>query len=56
MAVVKHVYDHGLPVTQAALILEMQEWFLANSAHGSAPDESTIRQRVKMIWRAVKAA
>lgn len=56
VAVVKRVYDHGLPVTQAALIGEMQEWFLANSAHGSAPDESTIRQRVKMIWRAVKAA
>ena len=56
VAVVKRVYDHGLPVTQAALIGEMQEWFLANSAHGSAPDESTIRQRVKMIWRAVNAA
>ena len=56
VAVVKRVYDHGLPITQTALIVEMQEWFIANSEHGSAPDESTIRQRVKIIWRAVKAA
>ena len=51
VAVVKRVHDHGLPITQAALIVEMQEWFIANSQHGSAPDESTIRQRVKVVWR-----
>ena len=43
------------PATQTALIVEMQEWFIANSLHGSAPDESTIRQRIKVIWRALKA-
>ena len=56
VAVVKRVHDHGLPITQTALIVEMQEWFIANSEHGAAPDESTIRQRVRIIWRAVKAA
>ena len=56
IAVMKRIHDHGLPATQTALIVEMQEWFIANSLHGSAPDESTIRQRIKVIWHALKAA
>jgi len=52
----KRIYDRGLPATQTALIIEMQEWFIANSTHGSAPDESTIRQRIKVIWHTLKAA
>jgi hypothetical protein len=56
IAVMKRIHNHGLPATQTALIVEMQEWFIANSTHGSAPDESTIRQRIKVIWRALKAA
>ena len=56
VAVMKRVHDRGLPATQTALIVEMQEWFIANSANGSAPDESTIRLRIKVIWRALNAA
>ena len=56
IAVMKRIHNHGLPATQTALIVEMQEWFIANSTHGSAPDESTIRQRIKVIWQALKAA
>lgn len=56
IALMKRIHDQGLPATQSALIVEMQEWFIANSAHGSAPDESTIRQRIKAIWHALKAA
>ena len=56
IAVMKRIHNHGLPATQTALIVEMQEWFIANSTHGSAPDESTIRQRIKVIWHALKAA
>ena len=56
IALMKRIHDHGLPATQVALIVEMQEWFIANSVHGSAPDESTIRQRIKVIWHALKAA
>ena len=56
IALMKRIHDHGLPATQVALIVEMQEWFIANSVHGSAPDESTIRQRIKVIWYALKAA
>ena len=56
IAVMKRIHNHGLPATQTALIVEMQEWFIANSTRGSAPDESTIRQRIKVIWHALKAA
>ena len=56
IALMKRIHDHGLPGTQVALIVEMQEWFIANSVHGSAPDESTIRQRIKVIWYTLKAA
>lgn len=56
IAVMKRIHNHGLPATQTALIVEMQEWFIANSTHGSAPDKSTIRQRIKVIWHALKAA
>ena len=56
VAVMKRIHDRGLPATQTALIVEMQEWFIANSANGSAPDESTIRLRIKVIWRALTAA
>ena len=55
VAVMKRFHNHGIPATQTALIVEMQEWFIANSLHGSAPDESTIRQRIKVIWRAMKS-
>ena len=55
IAVMKRIHNHGLPTTQTALIVEMQEWFIANSANGSAPDESTIRLRIKVIWRAMTA-
>lgn len=51
VALMKRIHDLGFPGTQTALIVEMQEWFIANSQHGSAPDESTIRQRVKVVWR-----
>ena len=56
IAVMKRIHNHGLPATQTALIVEMQEWFIANSAQGTAPDKSTIRQRIKVIWHALKAA
>ena len=56
IALMKRILDRGLPATQMALIVEMQEWFIANSTHGSAPDESTIRQRIKVIWHTLKAA
>jgi len=39
-----------------ALIVEMQNWFIAKSAHGATLDESTIRQRITVVWYTLKAA
>jgi len=51
MALFKRIYTGGFPAQQRDLVLEMQEWFIANSADGEAPDESTIRRRIKAIWQ-----
>jgi hypothetical protein len=56
VAVFKRLYTHGFPTKQRELVLEMQEWFIANSANGEAPDESTIRRRIQAIWHELKAA
>ena len=51
MALFKRIYTGGFPAQQRDLVFEMQEWFIANSADGEAPDESTIRRRIKAIWQ-----
>ena len=51
MALFKRIYTGGFPLQQRDLVVEMQEWFIANSADGEAPDESTIRRRIKAIWQ-----
>ncbi len=56
IALMKRIHEQWLPTTLSALIVEMQEWFIANSQHGSAPDESTIRQRIKVVWRELNAS
>ena len=47
----KRINDEGLPVSQAALVGEVQEWFIRNSKSGKVPEDSTIRKRIVMIWR-----
>jgi hypothetical protein len=47
----KRVYTGGFPLQQRDLVAEMQDWFIANSADGEAPDESTIRRRIRAIWQ-----
>jgi hypothetical protein len=56
VAVFKRLYTHGFPTKQRELVLEMQEWFIANSQTGEAPDESTIRRRIQAIWHELKTA
>jgi hypothetical protein len=51
LALFKRVYTEGFPAQQKDLIDEMQLWFIANSADGEAPDESTIRRRIRAIWQ-----
>jgi hypothetical protein len=43
-------------VRQRDLVIEMQEWFIANSAEGEAPDESTIRRRIQSVWKELNPA
>ena len=51
IAVLKRIYSGGFPARQRDLVVEMQEWFVANSAEGDAPDESTIRRRIQAVWK-----
>ena len=53
-ALFKRIFQRGFPLQQRELVLEMQEWFIANSVDGEAPDESTIRRRIKAICQELK--
>lgn len=53
-ALMVRVHDRGLPATQAELVAEAQDWFIAQSATGEAPDERTIRRRLTPVWRALR--
>lgn len=53
IALMKRVHINGFPARQKDLIVEMQEWFIANSPVGEAPDESTIRRRIQTVWQAL---
>ncbi len=56
IALFKRVYVGGFPLQQMELVSEMQEWFIADSADDEAPDESTIRRRIKAIWQELNPA
>ena len=47
----KRINDYGIPESQAALVGEVQDWFVRNSRSGKVPEDSTIRKRILMIWR-----
>lgn len=54
IALIKRIFDHGLPGTQSDLIAEMQEWFADRSDGEKMPDSRSIRRRVTPIWRALR--
>jgi hypothetical protein len=56
VAMMKRINDQGLPATQAEWVGEVQEWFIANSESGDAPDERTIRRRITPVWRALRGS
>lgn len=56
VAVMKRIYEHGLPDTQAEFVGEFQEWFARRDPNGEAPDERTVRRRLNPIWRALREA
>lgn len=52
--ITRRIFEEGLPVSQAAYVRELQDWFLMQSEDGNCPDESSIRRRVKPILAALK--
>lgn len=50
----KRINDDGLPESQAALVAELQNWFIRNAKSGKIPDDSTIRKRIIIIWRILR--
>ncbi len=50
----KRINDKGLPESQAALVGEVQDWFVRNSTSGKVPEDSTIRKRIILIWRILR--
>jgi hypothetical protein len=54
IALIKYVFEGGLPETQNELVQMMQDWFLRRSETGDGPDESTIRKRINPIWRELR--
>jgi hypothetical protein len=51
----RKIYDNGVPTTQAELVREMLEWFHARN-DGQAPDESTVRRKIAVVWRELNRA
>lgn len=47
--VCRGIHADGLPMTQNGLVGRMAEWFELN--HKKAPDESTIKKKLKPLWR-----
>ena len=54
MTIIHRVHEKGLPATQSELVAELQDWFGEVSQNGEVPDESTIRRRVRPIWRKLR--
>lgn len=54
VAVIRRVHNHGLPESQRALALEMQEWFARRGPDGNAPDESTISKKIREVWKVLR--
>jgi hypothetical protein len=52
----KRLNERGFPASQAALIAEVQDWFVAHSTTVDVPEDSTIRKRIAPIWRAVRGS
>jgi hypothetical protein len=54
VTIIERVHEKGLPATQSELVAELQDWFGEVSQNGEVPDESTIRRRVRPIWRKLR--
>lgn len=48
------IFHDGLPDTQTELVEVMQDWIMDDPNWGEAPDPSTIRKKVKVVWQRLK--
>lgn len=54
-ALARRIHEHGIPVTQAELVRDMLNWFEQRDID-HAPDESTIKRKIKAVWRELSRA
>jgi hypothetical protein len=54
-AMTRRIFVDGLPKTQGELVREMLDWFQSRSDQ-QAPDESTVRRKVALVWRELNRA
>lgn len=54
-ALARRIHEHGIPVTQAELVRDMLNWFEQRDVD-HAPDESTIKRKIKAVWRELSRA
>lgn len=52
-ALALRIHDLGVPASQGELVAAMLDWFATNSRTGDIPDESSVRRRVRPVWRAL---
>jgi hypothetical protein len=54
-ALARRIHEHGIPVTQAELVRDMLNWFEQRDID-RAPDESTIKRKIKVVWQELNRA
>lgn len=54
LEICRRVHEEGLPETRAELVRHLLDWFAEK--HGDTPSESQIKQRVTLVFRALREA
>lgn len=50
----RYIHEEGVPETQNALADRMGDWFSASQS--AAPDQSTIKKKIRPLWQQIKPA
>ncbi len=54
-ALTRRIHENGVPATQAELVREMLAWFESQDID-HAPDESTVKRKITVVWRELNRA
>ncbi|MGQ0484332.1 MAG: hypothetical protein ACT4SY_03125 [Hyphomicrobiales bacterium] len=54
-ALARRIHEQGVPATQAELVREMLSWFEEQDID-HAPDESTVKRKITVVWRELHRA